>query len=88
MREKDKKLVTENDMCLFYENSATRGACSYARQKEIKVGCLLAEPKDGTTPTYVLIQDGQIIYDDTAIETIGVEIDKLATVKEFSKKRG
>jgi len=72
--------IAENDVCIFYVNTWTKGAETWAEKwgfNDIK--CLLAEQKsDPEDKEYVLVQNDEFIYVSKKYEDLVAHIDMIA----------
>jgi len=71
--------VGENDQCLFYVNSWTKGVEDWAVSWGLVIKCLISvQNKDPEDKDYILMENGEVIYSDKKIEGLGVHIDMIA----------
>ena len=72
--------VAENDQCYFYTNSFTQGAEDWAGKYGLEgITCYKAVQKsDPDDMDYVLVRNGEFIYDTKGYDTLGCHIDFMA----------
>lgn len=80
-------MIATNDKANFYRSIFTEGAEKWAREYGLNdIRCVVAEEKATGHKSYVLIRDGQFIYDTTNYEQLGVHIDMIALSEGKQRK--
>lgn len=82
----EKVKVGENEYCVFFKTEETKDINNYAIQKGLKsIKSLLVQHKDYETHlTYILIENGRVIYEAKSLESVAFRLDVLSFVKENS----
>jgi hypothetical protein len=80
----DKVKVGENELCVFFKTEETKDLDNYAVQKGLKtIKSLVVQHKEYETHlTYILIEDGNVIYESKSLESVAFRLDVLSFVKE------
>lgn len=75
------ELISENEISKFYFNDSTRQLTEYAREKDLKLTCYIAEKKQDGFKEYILVDKEQNpIYSNTSFESICYRIDILKKI--------
>lgn len=67
------------------ETSMTSGMDAHAKRLGVDVKAYLAQLPDGSRQ-YVLVDGGDVIYESTLAEAVGVRIEAMAAADRFERK--
>jgi len=86
--EMDKDIVAgENNKCVFYVNSWTKGVEQWAKEWGLKnIRCMVAEQKDTKEREYIVIEGNDVIFAHKQYESIACHIDIIAVNRGLKRK--